>query len=539
MLNPMSVQCAEGLIDALLATGVKNFVVSPGSRNGPLTLAIAAASEKKLANLSVRLDERSAAFVALGIAIKTKVPTVVVCTSGTAVANLLPALVEAHYSDIPLIALTADRPKSQINTGVSQTIEQENIFSKVTKINISLDSNLDSPERCQQVAREVITKLAQMPQPAHINLHLSEPLVPQAKFQFRQANEFEIRQDNFIELTANFKNKRGLIIAGATAQSLDAYVNDLAESLNWPLIAEPPSLAQVNRISHHPAVLSALPDELKPEALLLVGRVGLSRAVVRLISEVENKIYLAAPKALDAISGALVTSDLAKIEPIKNSKDWLNLWLEVSQKAAAAVLKKKYTHTDILQVITNLFLSVVDNSHIHLSASLVARDFELMLTQPVAKKMAERGITLSMNRGVNGIDGVVSTAYGLALAEPNRQHYCLLGDVAALHDLGGFVLPKGETAVNLHFVIVNNDGGGIFSTLEQAGVENFERVYTTPHGLELDKVLSQLGVRQVAPGANQEIKSAPGSSAQVFNVEPQEKIKEIREEIYSLVKDAI
>lgn len=539
MLNPISVQCAEGLIDALLATGVKNFVVSPGSRNGPLTLAIAAASEKKLANLSVRLDERSAAFVALGMAIKTKVPTVVVCTSGTAVANLLPALVEAHYSDIPLIAITADRPKSQINTGVSQTIEQENIFSKVIKINISLDSDLDSPERCQQVTREVIEKLAQKPQPAHINLHLSEPLVPLAKFQFTQANTFKIRQNNFIELTANFKNKKGLIISGATAHGLDAYVNDLAESLNWPLIAEPPSLAQLNRISHHPAVLSALPDKLKPEALLLVGRVGLSRAVVRLISEVENKIYLAAPSGLDKISGVLVTSDLAKIEPTENSKDWLNLWLEVSQKAEVAVLKKKYTHTDILQVITNLFSSVVDNSHIHLSASLAARDFELMLTQPVAKKMAERGITLSMNRGVNGIDGVVSTAYGLALAEPNRQHYCLLGDVAALHDLGGFVLPSGETAVNLHFVIVNNDGGGIFSTLEQAGVENFERVYTTPHGIELDKVLNQLGVRQVAPGANQEIKSAPGSSAQVFNVEPQGKIKEIREEIYSLVKDAI
>lgn len=539
MLNPKSVQCAESLINALLASGVKNFVVSPGSRNGPLTLAIAAASEKQLAHLSVRLDERAAAFVALGMAIKTKVPTVVICTSGTAVANLLPALLEAYYSDVPLIAITADRPKNQINTGASQTVEQENIFSQVTKININIDSDSDSPEHCHQITKQMIEKLVQNPQPAHLNLHLSEPLVPQVKFEFTGVNEFKFRKNKFIELPADFKGKRGLIIAGATTENLDTYLNDLAASLNWPLIAEPPSLAQVNRVSHHPPVLSALSEELKPEALVLVGRVGLSRAVTRLISEVENKVYLAAPSALTNISGVHVTSDLAKIEPTNNSKDWLDNWLQLSQKAEAAVLKRKYSPTDILQVITNLFSSVVNNSHIHLSASLAARDFELMLTQPIAKKLTESGITLSMNRGVNGIDGVVSTAYGLALAEPSRQHYCLLGDVAALHDLGGFVLPKGETPVNLHFVIVNNDGGGIFSTLEQAGVEHFERVYTTPHGVDLAKVLSQLGVRQVAPGANQEIKSAPGSSSQVFKVEPQNKIKEIREEIYTLVKNAI
>lgn len=539
MLNSKSVQCAESLINALLATGVKNFVVSPGSRNGPLTLAVAAASEKKLAKLSVRLDERSAAFVALGMAIKTRVPTVVICTSGTAVANLLPALIEAHYSDIPLIAITADRPKNQINTGVSQTIEQEDIFSKIIKLSVSLDSDSDLPEQCQQVVRDVIEKLSQKPQPAHINMHLVEPLVPQVEFKFSQVNEFKFRQNKFIELTQDFKSKKGLIIVGGTLQGLDPYLNDLAEGLNWPLIAEPPSLAHFNRISHHPAVLKALPEELRPEALLIVGRVGLSRAVVRLISEVAHRIYLASPSALNKISGALVTSDLAKIAQSNNSNDWLNRWIVLSKKAETAVLKKRKIFPDLLQVINNLFSSAADHSHIHLSASLAARDFELMLTQPLAKSMAKRGITLSMNRGVNGIDGVVSTAHGLALAEPNRQHYCLIGDVAALHDLGGFVLPKGETPINLHFVIVNNDGGGIFSTLEQAGVKNFERVYTTPHGVELEKVLYQLGLKQVAPGAKQEIKSAPGRSAQVFRVEPQEKIKEVREEIYSLVKDVI
>jgi 2-succinyl-5-enolpyruvyl-6-hydroxy-3-cyclohexene-1-carboxylate synthase len=159
-----------------------------------------------------------------------------------------------------------------------------------------------------------------------------------------------------------------------------------------------------------------------------------------------------------------------------------------------------------------------------------------MLCAEVAQELSERGITLSMNRGVNGIDGVVSTAFGLALTEPARAHYCLLGDVATIYDLPGFALPKGESAINLHFIIVDNDGGGIFSTLEQAGIENFDRAYSAPHGINLLEVLQTLGVKVVSPGAKLEIKSAPGLSVQIFKVEPKTKIKEVRAEIHSQMK---
>ncbi|MGA0078848.1 MAG: hypothetical protein ACO3IH_05450, partial [Candidatus Nanopelagicales bacterium] len=241
----------------------------------------------------------------------------------------------------------------------------------------------------------------------------------------------------------------------------------------------------------------------------------------------------------DQVRAEVVTKQIAKLSTGKQSEAWIDIWNEVNRKAENAASKRKVNQPELLQVVTNLFLNAAADSHIHLSASLAARDFELMLTKDLAKAMAAKGITVSMNRGVNGIDGVVSTAFGLSLAEPERQHYCLLGDIAALHDLSGFALPLGERPVNLHFVIVNNNGGGIFSTLEQASVKNFDRVYATSHGIEIDKVLAQLKVKQVNPGARHEIKSAPGVSAQVFNVEPIERAKETREEFYKLIKQAI
>jgi 2-succinyl-5-enolpyruvyl-6-hydroxy-3-cyclohexene-1-carboxylate synthase len=535
-VNPKSVQCAQSVINALLMSGVKNFVIAPGSRNGPLSLALVKAQQNNLINLAVRLDERSAAFVALGMALKFNEPAAVVCTSGTAVANLLPALIEARYSNIPLIAITADRPKALINTGINQTIEQDAIFSKVTDHRLILDSDSGTSSKWQKSTLKFLEDLAKSPGPMHLNIHLAEPLVPAEDFWFEEVGQFKFFEHDLIELPADFINKKGLIIAGASNLASDEYVNDLAKALNWPLVAEAPSLAYKNKVSHHPAVLPLLDEEFNPEVLLLVGRVGLSRAVASLINKTARKIYIANPSALDKVSGELVTERLAKL-PLANSENsWVGKWTALNKKTEPVVTNRKQVQSDLLQVVKNIFSNIVDNSHLHLSSSLSARDFELMLCAEVAQELSERGITLSMNRGVNGIDGVVSTAFGLALTEPARAHYCLLGDVATIYDLPGFALPKGESAINLHFIIVDNDGGGIFSTLEQAGIENFDRAYSAPHGINLLEVLQTLGVKVVSPGAKLEIKSAPGLSVQIFKVEPKTKIKEVRAEIHSQMK---
>jgi 2-succinyl-5-enolpyruvyl-6-hydroxy-3-cyclohexene-1-carboxylate synthase len=360
--------------------------------------------------------------------------------------------------------------------------------------------------------------------------------VPAEDFWFEEVGQFKFFEHDLIELPADFINKKGLIIAGASNLASDEYVNDLAKALNWPLVAEAPSLAYKNKVSHHPAVLPLLGEEFNPEVLLLVGRVGLSRAVASLINKTARKIYIANPSSLDKVSGELVTERLAKL-PLANSENsWVGKWTALNKKTEPVVTNRKQVQSDLLQVVKNIFSNIVDNSHLHLSSSLSARDFELMLCAEVAQELSERGITLSMNRGVNGIDGVVSTAFGLALTEPARAHYCLLGDVATIYDLPGFALPKGESAINLHFIIVDNDGGGIFSTLEQAGIENFDRAYSAPHGINLLEVLQTLGVKVVSPGAKLEIKSAPGLSVQIFKVEPKTKIKEVRAEIHSQMK---
>jgi 2-succinyl-5-enolpyruvyl-6-hydroxy-3-cyclohexene-1-carboxylate synthase len=538
-VNPNSVQCSQNLINALISRGIKNFVIAPGSRNGPISLTLIKAQQAGLINLAVRLDERSAAFVALGMALKFNEPAVVVCTSGTAVANLLPALVEARYSDAPLIAITADRPKELINTGINQTIEQDSIFSKVTDHKLSLDSESGSSEKWQKSTFKLIEELSKNPGPMHINVHLAEPLVPETDLTFEPLGEFTYQKTEFINLPDDFTDKKGLIIAGASNLANDQYINELAKALNWPLVSEVPSLAYQNKVSHHPAVLRALDESYTPEVLLLIGRVGLSRSVSKLIAQNIRKIYIANPTVLDKVSGEIVTLKLAKIPNKGIEGGWVNKWQQLNKKVEKAVSIRKQVQPDLLQVISNLFGNVLDNSHLHLSSSLSARDFELMLSASTAQELTERGITLSMNRGVNGIDGVVSTAFGLALSEPARQHYCLLGDVATIYDLPGFVLPKGETAINLHFIIVDNDGGGIFSTLEQAGIDNFDRAYSAPHGINLLEVLQSLGIKVVSPGAKLEIKSAPGVSAQVFKVEPKSKIKEVRDEVYAQVSASI
>ncbi|MGA1449630.1 MAG: thiamine pyrophosphate-binding protein, partial [Candidatus Nanopelagicales bacterium] len=225
MTNPQSVQGAESLVNSFLSAGVRNFVVSPGSRNGALSLALASASNENLVNLAVRLDERSAAFVALGMALKTKTPAVVVCTSGTAAANLLPALVEAKYSEVPLIAITADRPKELINTGASQTIDQENIFGHVAQLNLTLDSQTQDFVSWANYVEDLINEIAKNPQPAHINIHFSEPLIPSESFKFLKPGNFKLIKNEQIELPDDFINKKGLIIAGATFENLDSYVD--------------------------------------------------------------------------------------------------------------------------------------------------------------------------------------------------------------------------------------------------------------------------------------------------------------------------
>jgi 2-succinyl-5-enolpyruvyl-6-hydroxy-3-cyclohexene-1-carboxylate synthase len=538
-VNPTSVQCAETIVNGLISSGVKYFVVAPGSRNGPISLALAKAAEQNLINLAVRLDERSAAFVALGMAKKNNQPAVVLCTSGTAVANLLPALVEAHYSGVALIAITADRPKELINTGVNQTIEQGQIFTKVIDLSLTLDSESKKQKNWDISVKKILKTISQKTQPAHINVHLSEPLVPQAEFKFGPSGDFELSAQEQIEIPEDFSNKKGLIISGDSNLVSTQYINDLANALKWPLISEAPSMAWQNKVSHHPAVLNALPKDLTPEVLLLVGRVGLSRPVAKLIDETSRKIYLANPTALNKVKAEIVSEFIAQIPSQNSDNSWLTAWQQLNHPAEVAVKKRKRVQADLLQVIDHIFENIKDNSHLHLAASLSARDFDLMMSASVAKSLSERGITVSMNRGVNGIDGVVSTAYGLALTEPNRQHYCLLGDVATLHDLAGFAIPKSETPINLHFLIVDNDGGGIFSTLEQAGTENFERVYSTPHGMNLAALLPQLGIKMVTPGANLEVQSAPGISAQIFKIEPISKVKEIRDDIYSSVKKGI
>lgn len=532
MTIPPAVAAARALTADLISRGVQDVVLAPGSRSAPLAYALAEAADSGRLTLHVRIDERDAGFLALGLSKGAQgAPVAVVTTSGTAVANLHPAVLEASHTGLPLILLTADRPHELRGTGASQTTDQVGIFGSAVRFAVDVPAPTDADQDFRDLrhvaARAMSAALgfrSGHPGPVHLNLAFRDPLAPSAQLPGLPADPQDgyPKPDPPLVAPSVLRHlgspalpgepERTVVVAGDGA---GPEARRLAEAQGWPLFAEPSSGATggTHAIAAYRALLGS--DELAGtvEQVVVLGRPTLSRPVQRLLGRPAVAVTVVAPGAGPwpdaARNAALVVPSLdpAWFEPSgQEPSGFLRSWQAAG--AQAAQILDEVTGDDAVAdgptalAVARAVAGVLGpDGLLVVGSSNPVRDLELVLglDGPPPAVLA--------NRGLAGIDGTVSTAVGVALAAARRgvRTRALLGDLTFLHDVGGLLRGPDETPVDLEIVVVNDDGGSIFATLEHGALAasdgpggtasaTFERVFGTPHGANLAQLCAGYGV---------------------------------------------
>ncbi|MEO8107085.1 MAG: 2-succinyl-5-enolpyruvyl-6-hydroxy-3-cyclohexene-1-carboxylic-acid synthase [Actinomycetes bacterium] len=504
-MNP-STALATVLADELLRCGVREVVLAPGSRSTALALAFYALEEEGRLRLHVRIDERSAGFLALGLAKASGSPVPVVTTSGTAAANLHPAVVEADQSGVPLLLLTADRPPELRATGANQTIDQVKLFGDAVR----LFAEVGTPEKVTgltaywralagRACAAASGTLTRNPGPVHLNLAFREPLVPDGTFDWpeplggREHGAPWTSAEAPAAVAPNIRlPSRTLVIVGDTSPAMGRAASILAEEHGWPVISEPSGNARrgPNAISTGGLLLEAesFVDAARPDQILVVGRPTLSRAVLALLRDARSSVTVVAATTNWADATRSATQVLPGLPAADGhhepDAEWLALWQD-GESAVSAALEQVLDGEDAaeLGLARALHAGIPADAMLYLGSSMPVRDVFIAAAP-------REGVTVLANRGSAGIDGTVSSAVGAALAwqrDGGGRAFALMGDLTALHDANGLVLGPDEPEPDLTIVVVNNDGGAIFGILEQGQEDHadaFERVFGTPHGVD-------------------------------------------------------
>ena len=564
------------LVDEFYQLGVRNAVFSPGSRSTTMAMLF---TEYEGFETYMNIDERSASFMALGIAKAYKEPTVLVCTSGSAVAHYLPAILEAQYSGVPLIVLSADRPHTLLHVGAPQTVDQQKIFG--TAVNYYEELAVPQEDHYytypRQVARKAYMKAMDIKKgPVHINIPLFEPLVPELdrkhfevgrstykvfkpnygdvfSYQNRSNNTSNASNTSNTSNASNASNvsnvsdvsytknttdnsannannannfnlllaqyKRVLILAGPQINVDEVEsIHSFAENLQAPILADP--LSNVRRchkagaiddnhevasnrsndtnmtqdkqvsdvvISTYDAFLAdkELWPVLKPDCVIQFGQIVVSKRVQQMVASWDNVEYIEVNPTMDSMNptGKTTMHMQASIDmfthlfAVKNeSNAYLNRWqrLEVAGKAQLSTAIEEPSSFEG-RTIRELQQHIPDNSQVLVANSMTIRDFDYFWFS------GESDAVLYGNRGVNGIDGTVSTALGLATN--GKSTYLVTGDLSLFHDLNGLAVAKTQN-LNLTIILHNNDGGGIFEYLPQKGTKHFDYLFSTSQGLD-------------------------------------------------------
>lgn len=490
----VTVAAARILIDELCRNGVRHAVIAPGSRSAALAMA---AAEHPDVSVAVEIDERSAGFLAIGIARELGRPAVVITTSGTAVTNLAPAVAEADIDCVPMILLTADRPPELHHVGANQTIDQVKVFGD--RVRWFCGMGVPEPRAdanamwrstvCQAVARATGAAGA-LSGPVHLNLPLREPSVPLTDDGRTRGLPFDsdttgrpgslpwTRFGNPGRETAEPEvvDAERVVVAVAA----DTHRRDLVEvaaSYGWVVIAEPQSGARTAgaiTTAHHLLQDEGIAADLVADVVIEVGRVGLSRPVREFLDRAETRMVFdrrwVDPSRTAAVWGA---AGIPRPAVPRGEGRWLDTWRSLERKARAA-LDRALDDSGLTEprVARDAARSVPDNGRLVVASSMPIRDLDLA--------MGPSPVAVVANRGASGIDGFVSTALGVA-AVTEGPTVALAGDLSILHDSNGFLVRPRPDAV---FVVANNNGGGIFSFLPQAEfTDSFEQVFGTPHGV--------------------------------------------------------
>ena len=543
------------LVDEFYQLGVRHAVFSPGSRSTTMAMLF---TEYEGFETYMNIDERSASFMALGIAKAYKEPTVLVCTSGSAVAHYLPAILEAQYSGVPLIVLSADRPHTLLHVGAPQTVDQQKIFG--TAVNYYEELAVPQEDHYytypRQVARKAYMKAMDIKKgPVHINVPLFEPLVPELDHKHFEAGRspYKVFKPNYGDVfsyqnrsnnTSNPSNvskasnvsytknttdnnsnpllvqyKKVLILAGPQIDVNEVEsIHSFAENLQDPILADPLSNVRrwhktdaiddnhefnINRsndtdmtqkkqfsdvvISTYDAFLAdkELWPVLKPDCVIQFGQMVVSKRVQQMVASWDNVEYIEINPTMDSMNptGKTTIHMQASIDMFthlyavkKESNAYLNSWqrLEVAGKAQLSTAIEEPSCFEG-RTIRELQQHIPDNSQLLVANSMTIRDFDYFWFS------GESDAVLYGNRGVNGIDGIVSTALGLATN--GQPTYLVTGDLSLFHDLNGLAVAKTHN-LNLTIILHNNDGGGIFEYLPQKGTKHFDYLFSTSQGLD-------------------------------------------------------
>ncbi|MEP7286799.1 MAG: 2-succinyl-5-enolpyruvyl-6-hydroxy-3-cyclohexene-1-carboxylic-acid synthase [Chloroflexota bacterium] len=507
----------SAFVDELARSGVHHVCVCPGSRSTPLAMILA---ETPALKVWMHLDERSAAFFALGIAKMSYEPVALVCTSGTAAANFLPAVVEAHFARIPLIVLTADRPPELRDIGAPQTIDQVRLYGSHVKWFVDMALPENTPDALRYVRtvanRAVAEAVAATTGPVHLNFPFREPLVPlppessvadMARPDHRPFATVKrgLRRTDLREVKALASDlarvERGLIVCGPHSNpDFAPAVARLSEMIGYPILADPLSQLRCgqhdcsNVISTYDAFLRdpAFVERAAPQIILRLGATPTSKPLLQYLKKYANvRQILIGSEWYDP---DLIVSDVFKAESRLLCEDlvdqlgghsreagspWLWEWTETERHVRTAIDTHLLTNTELFEgsVFPELSKLMPNGTTLYTSSSMPVRDLDTFF--PVS----EYAIRFLANRGANGIDGVVSSALG-ASAVCNGPLVLVIGDIAFYHDMNGLMAAKLHH-LNATIILINNDGGGIFSFLPQAAYpEHFEQLYGTPHGLD-------------------------------------------------------
>lgn len=472
-----AVLTAQAFVRAMLGQDVTDAVLAPGSRSAPLALALFAADEQALIRLHVRVDEREAGFLALGLAKASGRVVPVVTTSGTAVANLHPAMLEARHSRLPLMAVTADRPERLRGTGANQTTVQPGLFPGVPVV-----------ERLTALAGVV-----RQGGPVHLNLEFDEPLVEPVEWEFGLTSLAVAAPVSEVPARLDL-GPSTVVVAG---DGSDPSLADVAAAAQWPIVAEPSSgLRDAPTSVACGRVVLGGPLGRRIERVVSAGHPTLSRPVTRLLSRTDLPIvHVGDATTFPAPAGRNVSlvDGIAVDGP--GDEGWARSWLEAGDRVGDALIA-----AEPLTVARAVWAAAGDGLLVAGSSNPI-RDLDLVAPVRVP------GPRVLANRGLAGIDGTVSTAIGAALATPldaGGRAIALMGDLTFLHGANGLLIGPDEPRPALTVVVLNDDGGGIFHTLEQGAPEYadaFERVFGTPTRTSIEFLCAAHGVphRLVAP----------------------------------------
>ena len=505
----------------LKASGVDHAVVSPGARSTPLVVS----ADRAGLRLWVQIDERSAGFFALGIARAARRPVALICTSGTAAANYLPAVIEANRSGVPLVVLTADRPPEARGWGSNQTIDQFHLYGTNPRWFADLPvASEGSPDAARRFAARAASVAAASPAgPVHLNFPLRSPLRPDEGVPLAfpapektiathaQAEPGRAEVGALVDAIAD--HERGVILVGAmNPGDVDSGdVLEVAARAGWPILAEPTSQLRVATPSTGAAVVSTTSYLVQdtgfstvhqPDAIVLLGAPSPMRSVRSWLEDQAGRRVILIGNGPEWADESFAFTDVIRSDPgrlfavlrdavprYEERVSWRRAWLDADEAAVGAI-RAALIEADMFEgrVITALAGVLPDEASLYVGNSMSVRDLDLYWPRH------DGPIDIYSNRGASGIDGMVSSALGVA-AGTGRPVVLLLGDLSLLHDLSG-LLAAVRLRIPLVVVVVNNNGGGLFSFMPIGNLGTavrFDDLFHTPHGANLDAVVSGLG----------------------------------------------